>query len=44
MLVLFKAANSLHMNFYENWQTNNSIRDGIERVEALLAKLEPLVE
>jgi len=42
-LVLFKSANSLHMNFYENWQTDNSVRDGIERVEVLLAKLEPLV-
>ncbi|MDE2815191.1 MAG: PaREP1 family protein [Chloroflexota bacterium] len=41
-LVLFKVANSLHTNFYENWQTDNLVQDGIERVEALLAKLEPL--
>ena len=44
LLGLFKSANSLHMNFYENWQTDISIRDGIERVEVLLGKLEPLVE
>ena len=44
ILVLFKAANSLHMNFYENWQTDNSVQDGIEHVEVLLKKLEPLVD
>lgn len=44
ILALFKAANSLHMNFYENWQTDNSVQDGIERVEVLLGKLEPLVD
>ena len=43
-LVLFKVANSLHTNFYENWQTDNLVQDGIERVEVLLAKLEPLVD
>ncbi len=42
ILVLFRSANSLHMNLYENWQTDNSVQDGIERVEALLGKLEPL--
>ena len=42
ILVLFRSANSLHMNFYENWQTDNSVQDGIERVEVLLEKLEPL--
>ena len=40
----FQMANSLHMNFYENWQTDNQVQRGIERVEALLGKLEPLVE
>ena len=42
-LDLFGRANSLHMNFYENWQTDNFVQDGIERVEVLLGKLEPLV-
>jgi uncharacterized protein (UPF0332 family) len=40
---LFSTANSLHMNFYENWQTDNFVQDGIERVKVLLGKLEPLV-
>ena len=31
------------MNFYENWQTDNFVQDGIERVKVLLGKLEPLV-
>ena len=39
---LFGRANSLHMNFYENWQSDEYVQDGIERVKVLLAKLEPL--
>ncbi len=39
---LFRTANSLHMNFYENWQTDDFVQDGIERVEVLVEKLEPL--
>ena len=42
-LDLFRSANSLHMNFHENWQTDNFVQDGIERVKVLLGKLEPLV-
>ena len=40
---LFRIANSLHTNFYENWQTEDLVQDGIKRVEVLLAKLAPLV-
>ena len=40
---LFSTANSLHMNFYENWQTDEFVQDGIKQVEVLLGKLEPLV-
>ena len=43
ILVLFSASNALHMNFYENWQTNNQVQDSIERVAVLLENLEPLV-
>ena len=39
---LFRSANSLHMNFYENWQTDGSVQDGIQQVGVLLKKLEPL--
>ena len=42
-LALFGIANSLHTNFYENWQTDSLVQNGIERVEVLLGKLEPLV-
>ena len=41
---LIRIANSLHMNFYENWQTDDLVQDGVERVRVLLLeKLEPLV-
>ena len=43
-LVLFSSASSLYTNFHENWQTDNVVQDGIERVEVLLKKLEPLVD
>ncbi len=41
---LFGRANSLHMNFYEDWQSNEYVKDGIERVKILLEKLKPLAE
>ena len=44
VLVLFQIANSLHTNFNEDWQTVNQVQKGIERVEVLLGKLEPLVD
>ena len=44
VLVLFQIASSLRMNFHEDWQTDNQVQNGIERVEALLGKLEPLVD
>ena len=39
---LFSTANSLHMNFYEDWQSDDYVQDSIGRVGALLQKLEPL--
>ena len=41
---LFGTANALHMNFYEDWQSDEFVQDGIERVKVLLKKLEPLAE
>ena len=38
----FRIANTLHMNFYENWQSDDLVQDGIEQVGVLLEKLEPL--
>ena len=40
---LFHTAGNLHTNFYENWQTNQSVGAGIGDVEMLLDRLEPLV-
>ncbi len=39
---LFCTAISLYTNFHEDWQSDDFVRDGIERVEVLLEKLEPL--
>ena len=44
VLVLFQIASSLRTNFIEDWQTDNQVQKGIERVEVLLKKLEPLVD
>ena len=41
-LSLFQLASSLHMNSFEDWQPDNFVQDGIEQVESLLEKLEPL--
>ncbi len=42
IFVLFSTAISLYSNSHENWQTDDFVRDGIERVEVLLEMLEPL--
>ena len=41
---LFGTANSLHMNFYEDWQSDEFVQDSIKRVKILLEKLKPLAE
>jgi hypothetical protein len=40
---LFHTANSLHINFYENWSTPNGVASGIHDIERLVEKLEPLL-
>ena len=40
---LFHVANSLHQNFYEGWQTDDSVRRGILRVKILVERLTALV-
>ena len=42
LLALFREANSLHQNFYEDAQTVASVRGGIEHVSQLIEKLLPL--
>lgn len=41
---LFLTANALHTNFYENWLTREDVEVGLERVQELLDRLEPLLE
>lgn len=40
----FNAANSLHMNFYEDWLPPNIVRDGAEAVRDLVEKLRTLLD
>ena len=37
---LFPMANALHQNFYEDWQTEDSVQRDIERVHVLVGKME----
>ena len=41
---LFNVAGNLHINFYENWLADETVRDGLSDMERLLDKLEPLVD
>ena len=38
----FAVASSLHTNFYEDWMPSGVIRVGLDDIDLLLAKLEPL--
>lgn len=39
---LFQVANSLHVNFYENWEDTQNVAEGLEDVARFIAKLGPL--
>lgn len=39
---LFHAANSLHQNFYENWQPDGSVQAGINEVKQLVDLLDEI--
>ena len=41
---LFDVASSLHVNFYENWKSAESVRGGLEDVRRLLELLQPMAE
>ncbi len=41
---LFRGANGLHQNFYENWGAAEYVTAGLGDVGTLLDKLEPLLE
>ena len=40
----FQVASSLHVNFYENWDTPHNVEAGLRDVERLLVKLGPLTQ
>jgi len=44
LALLFRSANSLHINFYERWMTPEDVEEGAEDVNLLLQKLEGLIE
>ena len=39
---LFQTANSLHQNFYENWQPERMVQDGIDEVRQFVGMLEEI--
>ena len=40
---LFRSANSLHVNFYENWQNAETVGGGIDDTERLMDLLGPIL-
>ena len=39
---LFSVASALHQNFYEDWQPDISVQEGIENVKRLVEQMEEL--
>jgi hypothetical protein len=39
---LFMVANSLHANFYENWMPQEMVARGLDQVQDLVNRIEPL--
>ena len=40
---LFHVASALHVNFYEDWQSGESVAEALDDVERFVNKLDPLV-
>ena len=40
---LFRLANDLHSNFYENWLSQEQVEQGLEDVERFVAKVEQVL-
>ena len=38
--VMFRSANAMHQNYYEDWMAVDEVRDGIETAKAYLLELE----
>ena len=41
---LYRSADSLHMNWYENWDEEEEVADGLDDVEQLIAILEGVLD
>ena len=39
---LFDVASALHINFYEDWRSGDSVAEALDDVEQMIGKLEPL--
>lgn len=39
---LFHVANSMHQNYYEDWQSEEFVQDGIQKVQLLVEKMHEL--
>ena len=44
ILKVFHVANSLHVNFYENWMPPKAVEEDAKFIEALIEKLEKLMK
>ena len=40
---LFDVASALHVNFYEDWRSGDSVAEALDDVEQLIGKLDPLL-
>ncbi|MYE40131.1 MAG: hypothetical protein F4X27_07890 [Chloroflexi bacterium] len=38
--IMFRSANAMHQNYYEDWMAVDEVRDGIETAKAYLRELE----
>lgn len=38
----FQIANSLHVNFCDNWQSPRDVQDSVGTIERFVSRLEPL--
>ncbi len=41
---IFHVASDLHINYYERWLPSRTVRQGVNDVQTLLDKLEPLAQ
>ena len=39
--IMFRSANAMHQNYYEDWMAVEEVRDGIQTAKAYLRELEP---